>query len=240
MAYKCLSVQCIALAWMVVPTVSFGNTIFPDGTFNLADYTNPFTYQSGPISGVVSQCSSCGNPGQALSTALSLTTATSASSNLDIGLLNTGFTYDPSTQGDLASIDASVDSSTSISIAVSEYNLFDPLIEQDGNYYYAELFSGPGNTGFVTLSSVLSASDFDQFNPTTGVTTTSSHPNFSGDAMEFGIIVPSGSIALPSFTQTLVYDNLSFDLTPTPEPASLLVFGAGLIGLTMMRRRRRV
>jgi len=94
------------LVWFAMPALSLADTVFTDGTFNLSDYTNPFTVSSGPMSDNVSQCSSCGNPGDALFTLFTLTTSTSATSNLEIGLLNTGFTYTPSTQGAIASIDA--------------------------------------------------------------------------------------------------------------------------------------
>jgi hypothetical protein len=233
------SVFCFAIAVAALPAVSLADTIYSDGTFNLSNYTNPFTYQNGPISGVYFQCSSCGDPGQALSTTVTLTTATSASSNLDIGLLNSNFIYNPAVQGTVLSVNASVDSSTSISLDVSEYNSFDPLIEQDGSFYYAQLLSGPGNSGFVNLASTFSASSFVQFDPITGLTNSGSHPNFAGDPMDFGIMISSGSIALPSFTQTLVYDNLSFDITAIPEPASLLLVGAVLAGLAVLRRRER-
>jgi hypothetical protein len=116
--------------------------------------------------------------------------------------------------------------------------VFDPLIKQDGNYYIAQLFSAPGNTGFQPLASILYASNFVQFDPVTGIVNSAANPNFAGDAMEFGIMIPSGSIALPSFTQTLVYDNLSFDLVPTPDPASWVLMGTALVGLAMLRRRK--
>jgi len=222
---------------MVLPAVSFGDTVYTDGTFNLSDYTNPFTIQTGPMTGVVSQCSSCGNPGQALSTLFTLTTPNPASSSLEIGLLNMNFTYTPSIQGAIGSIDASVDNSTS-SIFVSSYNLFRPLIEQDGNFYDAEILAGPGNAGFVNLSESLSASDFLQLDTSTGLTIPGSDPNFGGDTMEFGLIVSDGSIALPSFTQTIIYDNLTFDLAPVPEPGSMVPMAMALAWLAIHLRKR--
>jgi hypothetical protein len=224
-------VLCFALAGAAFPNLAAADVIFTDGTFNLSDYTNPFTIQSGPMSDAISQCSACGDPGQALSAVFTLTTSGSATSNLDIGLLNTGFIYTPSSEGAILSVDASVSDSTSAIPGVSSYDVFMPLIEQDGNFFEMTILGGPGDTGFVNLSATLAASDFVQIDTTTGAVIPASHPDFTGDTMEFGIIVSDGSIALPSFTQTIVYDNLAFDLVPAPEPDSSVLCAGSLIGL---------
>ncbi len=163
-----------ALFRVALPSLAFAETVF---------------ITTGDISGAYSQCASCGNPGQALSTTFNAR----GTSDMDVGLLNTGFVYTPSTQGGIALIDASVDNSTS------------PIFN---------------------ISANLLASDFDQIAPTTGVTTSTSHPNFAGDTMEFGLIVSDGSITLPLFTQTIIYNNLAIDLFPTP---------AALAGLAILR-----
>ena len=190
-------VLCFALAGAAFPDVAVADVIFIDGTFNLSNYTNPFTIQSGPISDAISQCSACGDPGQALSAVFTLTTSGSASSNLDVGFLNTGFIYTPSSEGAIRSVGASVSDSTSAIPGVSSYDVFTPLIEQDGNFFEASILGGPGGTAFVNLSATLAAQNFDQINTTTGATIAASHPDFTGDAMQFGIIVSDGSIALP-------------------------------------------
>jgi hypothetical protein len=224
-------VLCLALAGAAFPSLAAADVIFTDGTFDLSSYTNPFTIQSGPMSDVISQCSACGDPGQALSAVFTLTTSSSATSDLDIGLLNTGFIYTPSSEGAIQSVDASVSDSTSAILGISSYDVFVPLIEQDGNFFETTILGGPGDTGFLNLSATLTASDFVQIDTTTGTVIPGSHPDFTGDAMQFGIVATDGSIALPSFTQTIVYDNLSFDLVPSPEPGSVVLCAAALIGL---------
>lgn len=235
------------LACVVLPALSFADTVFSDGTFNLGNYTNPFTVSSatngGTIGGANSQCASCGDPGQALSTLVTLTAADSTSS-LDIGLLNTTFTYDPSTQGSIISIGASVSNFTSEltftsngSTLASASNQFNPLIQQDGNYFVATIAGGPSD-GFVLLSNTLLATNFDQINTTTGALDTSSHPNFSGDVITLGLAVEAGSIFIPGFTQTIVNDNLNFDIqSQVPEPTTFLLIGAALVGLAIKRKR---
>jgi hypothetical protein len=227
--------------------MSFADTVFNDGTFNLGNYTNPFTVSTasngGTIGGVNSQCATCGDPSQALSTLVTLTAADSTS-NLDIALLNTTFTFDPSTQGSIISIGASVNNFTSDltftsngSTLASSSNSFVPLIEQDGNFFVANISGGPSD-GFVLLSNTLVASNFDQIDTTTGATNASSHPNFSGDAITLGLVVESGSIFIPGFTQTIVNDNLNFDIqSQVPEPATFLMIGAALVGLAIKRKR---
>ena len=224
-------VLCLALAGAAFPHLAAAEVIFTDGTFNLGNYTNPFTIQSGPMSDAISQCAACGDPGQALSAVFTLTTSGSATSNLDIGFLNTGFVYTPSSEGAIGSVNASVSDSTSAIPGVSSYDVFLPLIEQDGNFFDAAILGGPGDTAFLNLSATLAAADFDQIDTTTGAVISGSHPDFTGDTMQFGMIVSDGSIALPSFTQTIVYDNLEFDLAPVPEPGGVGLGGVALIGL---------
>jgi hypothetical protein len=227
--------------------LSFAGTIYTDGTFNLANYTT-FTYSGsnvGTVGGVTTQCASCGNPGNALST--TVTTTGDAETQLDLGYLNTTFLYNPSTQGAVTSITVSIDNVTLLLNLPGEPTVFDnflPLIEQDGNYYYDNLTSGPyanpGDANYVTISATLTAANFDQFNATTGVTTTSSHPNFAGDQMEFGLIVYEQFVApVPGFNELIENDNLTFNVSAAPEPATFALTSAALAALGLFISRRR-
>jgi hypothetical protein len=106
-------------------------------------------------------------------------------------LLNNGFTYDPSTQGAIASIAASFEQnltfSTTIPPGTGFHSGFGPLIEQDGKFYKADIpgiifppgTPGGSPTGFQTISqSGLVAADFMGYDLTTN-STIPGEPDFS-------------------------------------------------------------
>ncbi|HEY1755565.1 MAG TPA: hypothetical protein VGG72_09235 [Bryobacteraceae bacterium] len=136
----------------------------------------------------------------------------------EIGVLNTTLTYNPSTQGAIQSISASVSKNLSINYTAAAgqpplIDTFYPMIEQDGKYYLAAV-SGPswygGSTGFLSFSqSGLVASSFSQYDFTTGAFVGGS-PNFSGDPMVFGLAQIS-SLTMTD-TLTAVYTGLTFDI----------------------------
>ena len=229
---------------------AFGDVMFSDGTFNLANYNQTVAGLSGPaISIAASQCSSCGNPGDALQVMTAFGDTSTTEGSLDQGYINNTFSYDPLTQGPIVAITASVDKNLDISIQGSSFtfgNSFHPVIEQDGNFYVATI-AGPlndgGVTGFLTLSqSGLVASDFTEYDFATG-SFLSGNPNFSGDPILLGLAQFSSLKVTgePSVQITATYDNLSFDLQTVPEPSSVCLF-AGLVlilGVSFVIQRRR-
>jgi hypothetical protein len=215
------------------------DTVFTDTTFNLTNYSTTVFTSTGATA-AASQCPTCGNPGSALEIDMSFPTGNSAA---DLGVVNNTFSYDPLTQGAITSISASVDKDLTLNSSSGGGDTFHPMIEQDGNYYIAAIagvgLSGPGTTGYETLSETgLLATSFTQYFFATGTTGTA-NPNFDGDPMLFGLAQISGSNGTALLTAD--YDNLSLDLvTPAaaPEPSSLLLLGAGLAGLLFISRRK--
>lgn len=223
---------------------AFADVVFTDSTFNLANYSaTTFTTDSA----ISIANSSASNTLQFVTTFNNTSTATEAAQ----ALINTGFGYDPLTQGAITSIDASVSKNLSIDYlftGAAATNTFHPTILQDGIYYLASipgpsLAAGPGSTGFNAIAQTgLLATDFLSFNFATG-TFGSANPNFDGDAMEFGLTQISSITSFSSDTPghlTTQYQNLDLDIhaLAVPEPSTIALFGAGLLGLGLFYRRK--
>jgi hypothetical protein len=239
---------------LTVPSLFWISTASADVTFTDANFNDfaSYTQTFGPIVNETitpSQCPSCGSPGAALQIAFSVGDTTSSTATGSLGLINSTFSYDPGTQGTVQSINASIfkDLSLTPAPAVPSYDFnytFIPLIEQDGNFYLS-VISGPvlsspnTTTGFNTISaSGLTAADFNEFSFATGILS-ANHPNFSGDAMSFGLFAALTNVSGgPAFGITSVSQNLSIDLVTTPEPSMLLLL-AGLLPVVGVLGRRR-
>jgi uncharacterized protein (TIGR03437 family) len=201
---------CLALAGWLASAAAHADVVLSGG----ASYSSTPTYTT---SGSSVTSSTSGGGLQFVSTIVSSGTNAYAV----VGALNQSFTYNPSTQGAIQSITASVSKDLTINLAggpgYSFGNIFLPMIEQDGNYYLATIpapnFSG-GSTGFLSLSqSGLVASNFVQFDFATGAFL-SGNPNFSGDPMMFGLTSFSNNTI--NITYTAVYQNLTFDIANAP------------------------
>jgi hypothetical protein len=222
------------------------DVVFTDNTMNLADYSASPTFTSDPSVSLVDS-----NPASPLDT-LQFTATFSKPGNPPIystalGLTNNAFLYDPSIDGAIGSVDASVFKNAITGFTgIGFGNTFRPTILQDGVYYSAAIpgatFNGPntpGGTGFNLFSQPgLGASAFLAYDFTTGAFGTA-HPDFDGDPMLFGLtqITTVGSTETSTFVTQ--YQDLSFDIHGAPEPDSLALLGASLLGLFVLRLGRR-
>jgi hypothetical protein len=231
----------VVLCGALIP--AHADTVFTDSTFNIGANYSTVVFTSLGTTASASQCAACGNPGTAAQVIMTFPTGNSTT---DLGLVNNTFSYDPLTQGAIASIGASVDKDLTLTASNGGGDTFHPLIEQDGVFYIASIpgtgLTMPGTTGYETLDQTgLTAADFVEIDFTTGVEGTT-NPNFDGDAMLFGLAQVSSSNGSASLTAD--YDNLSFDLAipnptiSTPEPSGLLLLGVGLAGLLLVSRRK--
>lgn len=235
----------IVLVCLAVPAVALANTIFADATFTQADYSTVLAFSNDSNNSYsIAQCASCGNSGQAFELIINEPDGGGIGFPSEyIGVVNTTFAYDPTTQGAIGSISASVDKDITDNAVGILGNVFRPIIQQDGNIYvYATGISGPtltspGTTGFNTLAMTgLTATDFVQIDTTTGVYGTA-HPIFDGNPMLFGFAQPLGATTVANTIVTYYFDNLSIGVTnAVPEPATLALLAIGILGVGLARR----
>jgi hypothetical protein len=228
---------------------------FTDSAFDADDYvTTPVFRSDSNVTPIVSFAFNALNAGFARTGTSTWTGA--------VGFLNESFVYNPSTQGQLLSIDASVDKLLAVVVRdLNGYtgmlsNSFRPLIEQGGQYFMLQpgiagtpLPGDPGGdfyadsvSGTIAASGLL-ASNFLSYDFGLGAFG-SLNPNFSGGLMRFGLgqISTTGSLSITDSFIGGRYDNLRLDLrtVDVPEPGSLSLLGGALLaGAWVSRRKRR-
>jgi hypothetical protein len=234
-----LAVLCVA----AVP--AFADTVLTDSTISLGNYTtvgSPFV-TSGLATVMSMNCNHCSDSG---GKALQVTVNFFSTAATDVGFVNNSFNYNPTTQGDITSISASVDKNLTSNATNGSGSTFHPLIEQDSKFYIASIVGpglpGPGSTGYNLLSQTgLLATSFVQYDFATGATGTA-NPNFNGDAMSFGLAQITTNVT-GTASITLSFDDLAFDIASvppakTPEPASFSLLGLGLLGVMTLASRK--
>jgi hypothetical protein len=218
-------------------------TVFSDGDFANVTATSIFT--SGGSTGSISQCATCGtSSGFAIGVVVD-TTGSAGTTTTAAGAIENAFSYDPTTQGAITSIDASVDKDfiVTTSSPTTYQSVFRPMILQSGNYYLATIPIGPvaapGDSGYITASqNGLTADDFTLYSFVTGIAS-AAHPDFGGGPLQFGLatVAPLAS----GTTANINFDNLRFQVNsvaPTPIPGTLPLLATGLAAMGMVARRR--
>jgi hypothetical protein len=231
----------VALLAVAAADTALAGVAFTDMTFNLGNYSPSPTYSSDPSASIVYSSV----PG----TLTFNVTFTSSGEEFIVaqGLVNTTFAYDPLTQGAISTIDASVFKNLTLdagTITSTSYgNTFHPTILQDGIYYVGaipgpDLTCSPCSTGYNELAQTgLTAADFVSYDFATGTYGTA-NPNFAGDPMLFGLTQMFSIDLTVTATAEAQYQDLVLDINTIPEPASLALLGAALVGFGFGSRRK--
>jgi|HubBroStandDraft_2_1064218.scaffolds.fasta_scaffold59440_2 hypothetical protein len=231
---------------LAIPGAATAGAALSDSTIDLSNYTLTTAFTTGATI-TASNCVTCGPTAGG---ALQFQVVLSPNQTADLGLVNNSLLYNPGTEGAITSIDASVDKDFSFQPAESNgfTNGFHPLIEQNNQFYEADIAgaSSPSGTvvstlGYQPLSqSGLTAGSFNLINFGTGVIDDTSHPNFSatGDPLSFGLVQLSSAGSYQG-TDTIDYANLDLTISSAPEPSAWALMLLGVFGLGAALRSQR-
>lgn len=242
-----------ALLAIATAPASAASVTFTDSTFNTADYTLT-AYARPSVATTLGQTAS-GNPG----TALQGTYASTGGNSLGtlFVALNNGFVYDPTAQGAITSLGASLDryfvpTFLGAPINVGSYSMR-IFAQQGGNLYQAIYTFGPtnqpGGDWYTGSQSSLLASDFKLFDPANyAASGTLTGLDFAGGAITFGFAMRAagvtdgnGNPVEGDASGVLRADNFRIAINAVPEPATwaMMIAGFGLVGAAMRRRTAR-
>jgi hypothetical protein len=228
-----LSTVFLAAAPMAQATV-----VFSDGTFNLADWNTTKYYWGNGGAITLSQIATGGNPGKFLEIDHYVQPA-SADPSVVFGLhLRDGATYNPSVQGEITSIDLSVNFENLYTTAAGM--AFGFTLKQDGKVYNNFRSLSGTTTGWqLDMHLGLQESSFGLWTPGADNFSAdfSQNPDFSttGSSIEFGLFTYNGHTESdnPSI-KNVGFDNWTVAIVPEPTTFAITALG----GLLLKKRRK--
>jgi len=203
-----------------------------DTEFNANNWTEAVLYSSGDAAQSAARKPTGGNPGAYRH----MTHVLPASTSIGVAHRFLGASYDPASQGAIDSLDYTEDHIelsppfTGAAIGAT------PALFQGGTWFFGPDLTFSNLTWQSVVLTGLTASDFSAGG---------SNPDFSaaGDMLYFGFWRSnSNSSTTTGYTTVSGIDNWSFTIhgrppAAVPAPAAIWLFGTGLIGLFVMRRK---
>jgi PEP-CTERM motif len=217
-----------------------GTVTFTDTTFIFSDY-NSNTYASGAGSILTSSQTTSGHPDTAYQSEGHVAEGTG--SGVLATAVNSNFVYDPSKQGAISTINASLDryATAPTGVMVGSYSLRILALQGSKLYEDIDTFSGDFGSVWKTLSQTgITAIDFGLFSQTDLAGTDSTmHPDFSGGPITFGFAMFRGGSDGFDYDTIVRADNFSLEINAVPEPSTWAMMILGFAGLGFMAYRRR-
>ncbi len=225
-----------AAALLLPPPVPAQVVGVTDGTFNNTDWSLVVVNNTTNGTPTAGQVSSGGNPGAYRSNSLTATGG-AGTTTVDTFSFRNGFSYSPSTQGAIGQWTLSVDD-RKISQTSGFNGLIGLAVRQNGTLYRTNQLFDPATSAWLTFS-YPPTPDPNAFIQVSGPGPAT--PDFSnGGPIDFGYYVPFVvASAAASGTETVGVDNFQISITPVPEPSTVLLAGAGAVGILGRWGRRR-
>lgn len=245
---KAVATALVPVVLMLASATRAAPAGFSDDTVDAAAY-DIVQLHTDPSVNLSIASTGAGNPGSAL--ALTFSNGGGSVNLLStVGFIHKGFSWNPAVDGALASVDFSNDRYIDGGDAFINTNLVTfsrALLRQNGQYFLAALLDvgQPRQAWYTNGATGLDALDFVGFDPFTGLTDASLHPDFSaaGGTLGFGFLNRfTLSVNGPYDLDALfAYDNIrvhvNVDAGALPEPGSLPLLAAALGGWWWRQRR---
>jgi PEP-CTERM motif len=250
MSARCTLPLTLAVAFAVpMMALSAQSVSYSQSTFDPLQWSFSTVTLDGVGTGTEALSPSGGNPGDYWRHTFGIAQH-SGTSRRRIANMNSTFLYDPSVRGALESLSFSFDvlgSSTS-GFNVPFFGFFVPTLRQNGQFFF-------------TSTSAISTAGWSNFTMSLSGASSWTDPNNSGSALrpdfsssggviEFGYIYSVGANCLATTCGAASIDagldNFSVTATAAgpsttvPEPSTYALMAAGLAGMLVMARRRRV